>query len=352
MSDVIVAPETRDLAMLGHQLCAWLSARMPGAGNLAISNLAYPRGAGQSHESILFDASWFADGRRQSRGLVVRIKPMRHTVYPDDLFEEQYQLMSVLHAHGRVRVAQPLMIERDPAVLGAPFFLMEKKQGRVPVSVPSYAETGWVVEATPAQRAKLWENGVRQLAAVQSVPLNLLSFLRGKKIGAQEGLEQEWDKYVRFAAWVQHDRPWPVLDRGLERLRANWPANQPPGLVWGDSRLGNMMFDDDFQVAAVMDWEQPSLGGALHDLAWWLVLSEVRHGAAPGRAHLEGMGTREDTLALWHELTGISTADIGWYEDFTSFKLSCLSIRMSALKGEAPPDEAWLARRLKVEASR
>ena len=105
MSDVIVAPETRDLARLGNQLCAWLSTRMPGASNLAISNLAYPRGAGQSHESILFDAAWCADGRAQSRGFVLRIKPMRHTVYPDDLFEEQYQLMSVLHAHGRVRVA-------------------------------------------------------------------------------------------------------------------------------------------------------------------------------------------------------------------------------------------------------
>jgi len=350
MSEVIVAPETRDLTSLGRQLRAWLSTKLPDAKDIGISNLAYPRGAGQSHESILFDADWSADGRRQSRGLVVRIKPMRHTVYPDDLFEEQYQLMSVLHAHGRVRVAKPLWLERDSSILGAPFFIMEKKRGRVPVSIPSYAETGWVVEATPAQRAKLWENGVRQLAAVQSVPLTSLGFLKGKKAGAQEGLEQEWDKYVRFAAWVQRERPWPVLERALDRLRANWPANQPPGLVWGDSRLGNMMFDEDFEVVAVMDWEQPSLGGALNDLAWWLVLSEARHGAAPGRPHLEGMGTREDTIALWHELTGISTADIGWYEDFTSFKLSCLSIRMFALKGEPPPSEAWLARRLKVEA--
>jgi aminoglycoside phosphotransferase (APT) family kinase protein len=142
-----------------------------------------------------------------------------------------------------------------------------------------------------------------------------------------------------------------VLDAALRRLRANWPVNQPPGLVWGDARLGNMMFDEDFEVVAVMDWEQPSLGGALHDLAWWLVLSEMRHGAAPGKPHLAGMGTRADTLALWHELTGISTADIGWYEEFTAFKLSCLSIRTFALKGDPPPDESWLARRLKVETA-
>ena len=134
----------------------------------------------------------------------------------------------------------------------------------------------------------------------------------------------------------------------MARLRANLPANQPPGLVWGDARIGNMMFDEDFEVVAVMDWEQPSLGGALHDLAWWLVLSETMHGATPARPHLAGMGTREETIALWEELTGKSAADVEWYEDFTRLKMSCLGTRMGNLRGSPPPDEALLAKRLKV----
>jgi aminoglycoside phosphotransferase (APT) family kinase protein len=141
-----------------------------------------------------------------------------------------------------------------------------------------------------------------------------------------------------------------VLERALERLKAHWPANQPAGVVWGDARIGNMMFDDDFQVAAVMDWEQPSLGGALHDLAWWLVLSQTMHGAAPGRPHLAGMGSRDETIALWREVTGLSPADVEWFEDFTHLKMICTSIRLAEL-GKLPfPDEADLARRLKVAA--
>jgi aminoglycoside phosphotransferase (APT) family kinase protein len=101
-----------------------------------------------------------------------------------------------------------------------------------------------------------------------------------------------------------------------------------------------------------MDWEQPSLGGALHDLAWWLVLSEMMHGAAPGRAHLEGMGTRQETIALWKGLTGICADDIEWYEEFTKLKISCLSIRTAALRGAPPPDEAWLAKRLGIGGMR
>lgn len=344
---VIVAPETRDLDDLAGQLAAWLQGRIAGSKDLRVENLAYPHGAGRSHETILFDARWSADGRPQAQSCVVRIKPMRHTVFPDDLFAQQHRVMQVLHEQGRVRVARPLWFEADATLLGAPFFVMERVRGRVAVSVPPYAQEGWVAEATPAQRARMWENGVRQLAAIQSTPLDSVQFLRGPE-GAEEGLAQEWDKYVRFVAWVSRDRPWPVLEKGLERLRANWPANQPPGLVWGDARLGNMMFDGNFEVVAVMDWEQPSLGGALHDLAWWLVLSDTMHGAASGRPPLDGMGTREETIALWRELTGISPADIEWYEDFTHLKMSCTGVRLAQLGKMPIPDEAWLARRLKV----
>ena len=350
MSDVIVAPETRDLSSLNDQLTQWMATHLIDATGVQLSNLAYPRGAGQSHETILFDARWNEGGQRREQGYVVRIKPIKHTVFPDDLFEQQYRVMQVVHAHGHVRIARPMWFEKDPTILGAPFFVMEKKVGRVPVSVPPYSKTGWVVDATLAQRRRFWESGVRQLAAIQSTPLSELGFLRGQIPGAEQGLEQEWNKYVRFVEWVERDRPWPVLHAGLQRLRANWPKNQPPGLVWGDARLGNMMFDDNFEVSAVMDWEQPSIGGALHDLAWWLFNSETMHsGSAPDRPYLEGMGSREETIALWQEITGIPTDDIKWYEEFTALKFSCLSIRTFKLKNAPPPDEAFLARRLKVD---
>ena len=70
---------------------------------------------------------------------------------------------------------------------------------------------------------------------------------------------------------------------------------------------------------------------------------------ADGRPRLEGFGTREETIALWREVTGISTDDIEWYEDFTRLKIACLSIRTFTLKGLAPPDDATLARRMRID---
>ena len=348
MSDEIVAPETRDLDLLSTQLAGWLGSRLGNVSDVQITNLAYPRGAGQSHETILFDASWSVAGERRGRGCVVRIKPTRHLVYPDNLFDEQYRLMCLLHEDGRVRVAKPLWFEENSSLLGAPFFVMEKRIGRVPVSIPPYREVGWVAEATPAQRRVMWESGVRQLAAIQSVALSAVQFLAGQKEDAREGLAQEWDKYNRFIDWMGGERFTPVLRAAMDRLHKLWPDNQPAWLVWGDARIGNMMFDENFEVIAVMDWEQPSLGGALHDLAWWLVLSETMHSTTPTKPHLEGMGTRQETIALWQEITGISADGVEWYEDFTRLKMSCLSLTTSRMGRHPLPEPTEMARRLKV----
>ena len=346
MSDVIVAPQTRDLPTLETKLAGWAADRLGAAASeVRVANASYPRGAGQSHETILFALHWREAGQDRSRGCVIRIKPREFTVFPDDLFEQQYRVMQAVRPH--VKVAEVLWIEEDPSLFGAPFFVMERVVGRVPVSVPPYRDSGWVADASPADRRRMWESGMRQLAAVQRVPLDTVQFLAGPPL-ARDGVAQELDKYARFIAWVQEDRPWPVLEAALARLRGQLPGNQPEGLVWGDARLGNIMFDDEFQAVAVMDWEQPSLGGALHDLAWWIAVSETMHGATADKPHMAGMGTREETIALWQQLTGKSVADIDWYEDFARLKMSCTGVRLAQLRGTPPPDEGWLARRLKV----
>lgn len=348
MSDVIVAPHTRDLGEVARDLADWFTARIPGASALRLDNLDYPRGAGQSHETILCDVHWKEGATERSQGCVLRIKPSSFTVFPDDLFEQQYKVMKVVHEGGYVPIAKPLWFEEDPSLLGQPFFVMEKKHGRVPVTVPVYSKSGWLFDASPAQRRKAWENSVRRLAEIQAVSLDQVQFLAGPP-HARDGLAQEWDKYERFTAWVQQDVKIPLLDQGLARLKSLWPRNQPEGIVWGDARMGNMMFDDDMNVVAVMDWEQPSLGGALQDLAWFISIAETMHGPnTQVGSPLEGMGSREETIALWEEVSGKSAADLEWYEDFTLFKMSLMGTRMNLMRGE-PIDYDRIAKRMKLD---
>jgi len=334
----IVAYRTRDLDTLAADLTGWLRSRMPHATGLRISNLSYPLGAGMSHETILFDASFSENGTPQQRGMVVRIKPSGDLVYHDDMFEEQYQLMKLMHDVSDVRIAQPLWFESDPALLGAPFFVMEKVAGRVAVSYPPYAREGWLVDdATQDQRRTMWQDAVTQLALIQRVPVP--DFLAQAE--RPTGFDQEIDRWRRYMEWIDPSGELDLLRKSFDRLIAATPANRPEGIVWGDARLGNMMIGADFRVAAVMDWEQPSQGGALHDLGWWL-LSDRNATINQGLAPLDGMGSRDETITLWEQVSGKSAADIDWYIAFVVFKQECLGTNMSRTRDMVSNDAGWI----------
>ncbi len=58
-------------------------------------------------------------------------------------------------------------IEPDASVLGSPFYLMRRVNGRTPSDVPSWHKRGWTAEVTADERETLCDNGLRALAAVQ-----------------------------------------------------------------------------------------------------------------------------------------------------------------------------------------
>ncbi len=331
MSDIpaIVAPNVRALDELAVTLVAWLGTRLDGASDIRVTNLSYPLGAGMSHETILFDAAWREGGAEVAQGMVVRIKPTSNTVYPDDLFVQQYQIIELMDKHGAVRVAKPLWFEADGSILGAPFFVMEKVHGRVTVSYPPYSKSGWLVDTAPADRRAIWTSAVSQLAAIQTVPVADALFLTLP--GGPDGFDQESDRWRRYIDWVDPKGERMLLRETFDRMLAMAPANRPEGIVWGDSRIGNMMIGADNQVAAVMDWEQPGLGGALHDLGWWLH-HDHNQTLGQGIAPLDGMGSRDETIALWSEVSGKSAEGIDWYEAFACLKMEALAVRMMDLR--------------------
>jgi len=333
---VFVAPAMRDFGELAGRLEVWLQGRLPGATDLRLANFEYPRGTGQSHETILFDLAWRQDGADQHRGLVVRIKPTTFTVYRDDMFIEQYRVMKAMRESGRVRIAELFWLEDDPALLGAPFFVMEKLAGRVAVSIPSYMEVGWVTELTPPERERLWRNGVAQLAAIQTVPTADVAFLDRPADG--EPIVQEWNRWRRYLEWLEARGPATYQRATFHRLEATFPANPVAGIVWGDARLGNLMIGSDLDVVAVMDWEQPGLGGALDDLGWWIFNERLKMEARG--SNLEGLGSRDEVIALWANQTGLPVDDIDWYEAFAGFRISCLFWNMLDMRGQPKPDLA------------
>jgi len=321
----VVSPQVGALDALSR----WLGSRLPHATGIHLRNVRYLPGADMSGQTILFDAVWHQAGTEHTKGLVVRVKPTQHTLHLDDLFNEHYAIIQLMHAQKHVRVAKPLWFETNGSILGAPFFVMEKIEGRVALNYPPHSNSGLLVDAGPAERRRVWESAVRQLASIQLVPVTSAAFLALP--GGPTGFDQEVSRWRRFLSWVDPGSELTLLRATFKRLLAAGPSNKADGIAWGDARLGNMMIDSNFEVAAVVNWEQPSLGGALHDLGWWLQC-DYNQTTRQGFSRLDGMGDRADTIALWSEVSGKSAADIEWYEAFACFKMECLALRMAALR--------------------
>ncbi len=314
-----------DLGALARVLVATLGRRLR-ATDVEVADLRLPKGAGTSSGTILFSASWSAGGTRQARDLVARTHPEKIQLYHEPDFHRQYAVLEALHRSGRVRVPEPLFYEEDASALGVPFFVMEQLHGRVPVTSPPYNSEGFLRDATPAQRRVAWQSAAEELCRIAAVPVSEMEFLRRREPGTSE-LERHLEYWRGAVDWSTGgntpDEVWTLYEWLVKHL----PAERPEGLAWGDARIGNMMFGDDFRLVGVMDWEAASLGGIRQDLGWWLFFDDF-NGPARGLQTLDGLGTRDETLALWEQRVGEPAGDLTWFEAFTGFQIVILSLRM------------------------
>ena len=317
-------------------LSDWLADRLD-ASTIDLTDLRYPVGAGTSSETILATARWSAAGIESERELVFRVHPDRFQLFRDPEFMVQYRVLDVLHRHHLVRVPEPIFVEEDPAVIGLPFFVMTQLHGHVPVSTPPYNAHGFLFDATPAQRHTAWTTAMIELCNVANVPASLVTFLDKPELGPS-GLEQQMEYWRRSIDWSTGGQPNDVFWELYEWLAGNLPSDRADGLSWGDARIGNMMFGDDFRLTGVMDWEQANFGGPRQDLGWWLFFDHF-HGEGRGLRRLPGLGTRAETIELWEDRVGVTAGDTTWYEVFTGFKVGLLTVRTFVLMGDGqiPP---------------
>jgi aminoglycoside phosphotransferase (APT) family kinase protein len=227
-------------------------------------------------------------------------------------------------------VPEVLWLEQDPAVLGAPFVTMERVRGRIPGDNPPYTQTGWVLELSPDEQARLYDNGLKAVAAVSACDWRALGL--DDCLARPAAGETTSEERVRFAEeyleWATQGRSFPLLEAALEWLKRHCPAEEEPiVLSWGDSRLGNMMFDDELGVVAALDWEQAALGSPELDLGWWL-FSRRTHGEGLGLDLPPGFPTREQTIARYEQLTGREVRQIDFYEAFNGLVGSIAVMRI------------------------
>ncbi len=260
--------------------------------------------------------------------LVLRRPPLGHVLpTAHDMLREA----RVMGALGPTPVPVPavLAVCTDTAVLGAPFYVMNRVDGLVcrDSFPPGYADE-------PAERARIGAALVRTLADLHAVDQDAVGL---GDFGRPEGyLARQVRRWS--AQWeATKTDPVPALDELAARLSARLPASGPPTIVHGDFRLDNTMLDpgDPGRVVAVLDWELSTLGDPLADLGLMLVYwaepgEEDRPKAVASLTHLEGFPLRAEVAHRYAELTGRSVDPLPWYVAFGCFKLAVVVQGISA----------------------
>ncbi|MDV6270850.1 phosphotransferase family protein [Rhodococcus globerulus] len=292
----------------------WISERIPEADDLKVRKFERPKDSGFSNITILIDISWRQDGTDRSQSLVARVEPVGETLFQHYDVEFQFNVMKKL-AQTDVAVPTVLWNEKNPDVLGAPFFVMEHVQGEIPSDDPSFAAPGsWVMSLEPDQRALLVDNGLKSLVAVHQLDWKELGLDFVARTGEGDtSAARELAHYENFYSWAVGTDNCEVIDEAISWAKENLPQGEEVGLSWGDSRIGNMIFDDSFSVVSVIDWEGATLSSPEKDLGHWLHLSRA-FTEEFGFALPEGFPSREEVVSRYEELSGRPTANVHFYE--------------------------------------
>jgi aminoglycoside phosphotransferase (APT) family kinase protein len=254
-------------------------------------------------------------------GSVVLRRPPTRAVRPTahDMTRE-HRVLSGL-AGTAVPVPRPLHLCADPAVLGAPFYVMERVDGVIARGAlpPGYAESA--AERVAMTRALV--DVLADLHAVDPAAVGLADF--GRPDGYLARQLRRW--LGEWEALRDTDRP------GVDALAAELAARRPEApagpVVHGDYRLDNVVLDpaDPGRVAAVLDWEMSTLGDPLADLGLLLVYwqqggSGDVAAVTPSVTGLPGFPSRDEVAARYAERTGRDLSALPWYVAFGFFKLA------------------------------
>jgi aminoglycoside phosphotransferase (APT) family kinase protein len=325
--------DRRDPDEVAATLARWLATKAEDGAAPEVYDVQAPASNGFSNETILCRTrSGAAAGPAQEKRLVVRVAPTRHLLFLDAEFSTQYRVMRAL-SEGRSGIPLPPLgwYEEDPQYLGVPFFTMDHVEGQVPADNLPYTMEGWVIEGTPEQQERMWWSGIDALAAVHRTDWRArgLDWLDDRARG-KPGIEQQMSYYRQFLDWAGQGARVPVLESTWSWLVDHQPDEQGDVVLsWGDSRIGNIIWDD-FECAAVLDWEMAGLGQPEMDLGWWLYFDR-QFSEGLGMPRPAGFGSHEDTIARYSDLMGRPMRDIFFYEIFSGFRFGVVMLRLADL---------------------
>ncbi|MFZ0664516.1 MAG: phosphotransferase family protein [Acidimicrobiales bacterium] len=320
----------------------WLESRLQGSGPVSVGKMRKP-GSGLSAGTFFVDATRGAE----THHLVVRVPPAAgEGVFPNSDLGRELRFQQLLR-EGGVPVADVVGMELDPTVLGGPFVVTRKVNGRLVDSSDPYMSSGWLHDESPEYQQTLASDFFGVLGTMHSLAVTdeIIESLKPlDEVDASTELRRSVKRWGRYLDWADNGIAPDSLRSALDWCRGNQPDDRAkPSLLWGDSQLANAVFAEDGSVAALLDFELAGVGQAELDLGWFLCLHDMT--AARCGQDLPGFSNREALLAGYEERLGREIVDLRWYEIFGAVCTASILLRMASIFSRGGTDMSWLAKK-------
>ena len=299
--------EELDTAALG----VWLEREAPDLAG-AITVEQFPSG----HSNLTYLL------RIGEREVVLRRPPFGTKVQTGHDMGREHRILSGLHPVWP-QAPRPLAFCDDPAVLGAPFYLMERVAG---VILRGPAPAGIDLDVPVMER--LSAAFVETFAGIHSVDLAAAGL---DDLGKPEGyVQRQVDGWARRYSDARTGDV-PVLERTIEWLREHRPPESGASLIHNDFKYDNLVLDPDDlgTVRAVLDWEMATVGDPLLDLgtslAYWVEAGDPPvFQALAGPTARPGSPTRAELVEAYAAASGREVADPVFYYVYGLFKVAVI----------------------------
>jgi aminoglycoside phosphotransferase (APT) family kinase protein len=312
-----------DEGRLAEGLAGWLSHRSPAGSQVTVTRIDRPT-TGYSSDTLVADFVRNDTEESEPERLVLRLAPAEHGTFADYDLVPQFEAQQAAAATG-VAVADPVL-ESDPSWLGAPFLAMSFVGGHI-VGPVAHLDP-WLLALDEAARCRLYTNFVETLARIHSADTSSAPRVPRRDDAAE--LEY-WEAYLD---WSSGGTPVRALADAHAWCRAHRPEEAgDPVLLWGDARFENVIFGNDLEPLAVLDWDMATVGSPEHDLAWFTGLDLTVTRLFGER--LAGFPDREETVALFEETTKGRVRNLEWYETLAMLRSAAVLTRIGYLRRDA-----------------
>ena len=294
---------------LEPRVAAYIAGQMPGARDVLVSELSRISG-GASRETYRFKLTWREDGETKTRRLILRRDPPASLIDTERRIEfEAYRAF----AGSKVPVPEMLWLEEGDGPLDHPFFIAAEIEGFQASPQVLFAS------ASEAVLFRVAEQKWTILGEIARADADTLGLTRWMATPAPEAC---WRRELdHWEALIDKDEaePLPITRAAIRWLRANPPPPaQHVGVVHGDYRTGNFLYDADGEIHGVLDWEMAHLGDPLEDLGWSLqpIWTFGRDGQAGG------LCDPATAIAIWERASGLKAdpAALHWWTLFNCVK--------------------------------